>query len=140
MRSVFACGSALLVAGVLSVVLATRDRAEAAKDEGKMIAHNVYFSLKENSTEARKKLVGACKKYLTKHPGEVFFAAGPLAEDLKREVNVRDWDVGLHIVFKDKAAHDKYLKSERHQKFLAENRDAWKQVRVFDSWAEEGGK
>ena len=70
MRSVFACGSALLVAGVLSVVLATHDRAEAAKDEGKMIAHNVYFSLKDGSPEARKKLVDACKKYLTKHPGE----------------------------------------------------------------------
>jgi len=25
---------------------------------------------------AKEKLVAACKKYLTKHPGEVFFAAG----------------------------------------------------------------
>jgi hypothetical protein len=137
MRSVFACGSALLVAGVLSVVLATHDRAEAAKDEGKMIAHNVYFSLKDGSPEARKKLVDACKKYLTKHPGEVFFAAGILAQDLDRPVNDRDFDVGLHIVFKDRASHDKYQDAERHKQFIEENRDNWKKVRVFDSVVEQ---
>ena len=75
----------------------------------------------------------ACKKYLQKHPGEVFFAAGNRAEHLKREVNDRDFDVSLHIVFKDKAAHDKYQDDKRHKQFIAENKDNWKTVRVFDS-------
>ena len=70
--------------------------------------HDVFFALKDNSAAAKDKLVAACKKYLTKHPGEVFFAAGTLAEDLNRPVNDRDFDVALHIVFADRAAHDKY--------------------------------
>ena len=45
----------------------------------------------------------------------------------------RDWDVGLHVVFQDKASHDKYQVSERHKQFVEENRTAWKKVRVFDS-------
>ncbi|MGH7169704.1 MAG: Dabb family protein [Gemmataceae bacterium] len=98
-----------------------------------MLAHNVYFALKDNSAETRKKLVDACKKYLSNHPGEVFFAAGTRAEDLSREVNDRDFEVALHIVFKDKAAHDKYQEDKRHKQFIAENKDNWKKVRVFDS-------
>jgi hypothetical protein len=109
------------------------ERTEAADKGGPMLAHNVFFALKDNSVEAKKKLVDACKKHLHKHPGEVFFAAGTIAEDLKREVNDRDFDVSLHIVFKDKAAHDKYQDDKRHKQFIDENKDNWKKVRVFDS-------
>jgi hypothetical protein len=98
-----------------------------------MVVHNVYFSLKDNSPEARKKLVEACKKYLSDHPGTVFFAAGVLSEELNRPVNDRDFDVALHLVFKNKAAHDKYQDDPRHIKFIEEMRDNWKKVRVFDS-------
>ena len=105
----------------------------AQQKEGALLSHDVYFSLKDNSPEARKKLVDACKKYLTKHPGEVFFAAGTLAEDLKRPVNDRDFDVALHIVFQDQASHDKYQDDKRHKEFIEENKDNWKKVRVFDS-------
>lgn len=98
-----------------------------------MVVHNVYFSLKDNSPEARKKLVEACRKYLTNHPGTVFFAAGVLSEELNRPVNDRDFDVGLHIVFKNRAAHDKYQDDPRHIKFIEEMKDNWKKVRVFDS-------
>ena len=75
----------------------------------------------------------ACKKYLSGHPGEVFFAAGTLARDLDRPVNDRDFDVALHIVFKDRAAHDQYQDAARHKQFIEENKANWKKVRVFDS-------
>jgi hypothetical protein len=106
-----------------------------AKD-GTMLSHDVYFSLKDTSPEAKKKLVAACKKYLSGHEGEVFFAAGVLAESLKREVNDTQFDVALHIVFKDIAAHDKYQDAKRHHQFIDENKDNWKKVRVFDSVVE----
>ena len=48
-------------------------------------------------------------------------------------MNSRDWDVALNLVFKDKAAHDKYQDHARHKKFIEENKDNWKKVRVFDS-------
>ncbi|MBI3823595.1 MAG: Dabb family protein [Planctomycetes bacterium] len=101
-----------------------------------MLSHDVYFSLKDNSPANKKKLVDACKKYLSGHEGEVFFAAGTLAEALKREVNDLQFDVALHIVFKDQAAHDKYQDAKRHQQFIDENKDNWKKVRVFDSFVE----
>ena len=98
-----------------------------------MIGHNVFFQLHDNSPVARLSLVAACKKYLTGHPGEVFFAVGTLAEALDRPVNVRDWDVGLHIVFKTEADHDRYQEAERHLRFIEENKAKWKTVRVIDS-------
>ena len=52
---------------------------------------------------------------------------------LDRPVNDRDFDVGLHVVFEDRAAHDEYQPSERHEKFIAENKHLWNKVRVFDS-------
>jgi hypothetical protein len=131
MRKRLACSVALGVA--LAAVLALNAEDKREKAEGPMLAHNVYFTLKDNSPEARKKLVDACKKYLSKHPGEVFFAAGTLAEDLNRPVNDRDFDVALNIVFKDKASHDQYQDAPRHKQFIEENKDGWKKVRVFDS-------
>lgn len=114
----------------------TPPRAIAAEKAQPMIAHNVYFSLKDNSEPAKQKLVAACKKYLSGHPDTVFFAAGTLTAELDRPVNDRDFDVALHVVFKTKAAHDVYQKAERHLKFIAENQDNWKKVRVFDSTVE----
>ena len=51
-------------------------------------------------------------------------------------MNDRDFDVALHVVFKDKAAHDEYQKTARHLKFIEENQANWKKVRVFDSGVE----
>lgn len=127
-----------LALAILGLVVSFRPAAAEADKDGaeSAIAHNVYFALKDNSADAKKKLVAACKKYLSRHPGTVFFAAGTLAEELNRPVNDRDFDVALHIVFKNKAAHDKYQDADRHIKFIEENKDNWKKVRVFDSVVE----
>jgi hypothetical protein len=103
-----------------------------------MLAHNVYFTLKDRSDEAKRALLAACRKYLAGHPGVVFFACGTLEEGLARPVNDRDFDVALHVVFDAKASHDAYQVAERHEQFVAENRDGWAKVRVFDSAVESG--
>jgi hypothetical protein len=133
MRMLLVLSIVLMAVSVVCLSVGADRRAEAAEERGPMLAHNVYFNLKENSPAARKRLVDACKKHLANHPGEVFFAAGILAEQLNRPVNDRDFDVALHIVFKDLASHDKYQPSERHKRFIEENQDSWKKVRVFDS-------
>lgn len=101
-----------------------------------MLAHNVYFSLQDGSAEARRSLVADCKEYLADHPGVLFFAAGTVADELAREVNDRDFDVALHVVFADKGAHDAYQEHPRHLEFIEKNRDDWRRVRVFDSHVE----
>lgn len=102
-----------------------------------MISHDVFFTLNDHSPEAKRKLIAACKKYLTNHPGSVRFSVGPIADEMQRDVNDREFDVALHVVFKDKASHDLYQKAERHLQFIKENQDAWKKVRVFDSYLDE---
>ncbi len=99
-----------------------------------MLAHIVYFSLKENSEQAKQKLVDDCHRYLKDHPGVLFFAAGTVGEEFQRPVNDRDYDVSLHIYFEDKAAHDAYQEIDEHQQFIAENKASWEKVRVFDSY------
>ena len=128
-----------IIQGVLAVVavilvgslaIGTTDTAVAEPQ----LAHIVYFKLKDNSVRSRARLVAACKLLLTNHPGTVSFATGTLAGDFTREVNDRDFDVSLHLVFASKAAHDKYQEDPRHLKFVEENKPNWEKVRVFDSY------
>lgn len=93
----------------------------------------VYFTLKDNSPAAVNAMIAACKKYLSDHPGTVLFAAGTRVADLTREVNDREFDVALQVVFESRAAHDQYQVHERHTQFIEENKGNWAQVRVFDA-------
>jgi hypothetical protein len=129
--------ASLTVALLLLLPAGAADADKAAG--GHALSHDVYFTLKERTPEAKQKLVEACKKYLSGHEGCEAFSAGVVAEDLSAPVNDRDFDVAVHILFKDKAAHDTYQKSDRHKKFIEENRDGWAKVRVFDSYVEAGG-
>ena len=104
-----------------------------ARADEPAVGHMVFFELKDKSAEARKKLVDDCYKYLKHHDGVLYFSAGPRAEDVKEPVSAADWDVALHIVFKDKASLKKYGPHADHQKFIAENQANWKGVKVYDS-------
>jgi hypothetical protein len=125
---------AMVAAAVFAAPRAAKTR-EAADD--KLLAHDVFFKLKDNSDAAKQRMLDACRKYLSKHAGTVLFTVGTLAAELSREVNDRDFDIALHIYFQDKAAHDKYQDSERHVQFINDNKDNWAKVRVFDSYVEK---
>jgi hypothetical protein len=103
-------------------------------DAGARLAHMVFFELKEDSTEARSRQVSACQKYLSDHEGTLHFSVGTIASECQRDVNVRNFQVALHIIFRDKASHDQYQKHPRHVQFIEENRQHWKSVRIFDSY------
>jgi hypothetical protein len=112
--------------------------AAAERPASPVLAHDVYFTLKDPSPAARQALVAACRKYLAGHEGAVFFAAGTRADEMSRDVNDQAYDVSLHVYFRDKAAHDLYQEHARHKQFIAESQANWKAVRVFDSWVETG--
>ena len=97
------------------------------------LAHNVFFKCKDSSPAKVAELVAACHKYLNVQKGIAFFAAGPLEPELAREVNDRDFDVGLHVVFESRTAHDAYQDDETHNKFIDEMKSNWTRVRVFDT-------
>lgn len=98
-----------------------------------MLGHMVYFTLHDASPAAIQQMIAQCHELLSDHPGTVFFGAGGRTPDLNRPVNDAEFHVALHVVFTDRAAHDAYQVDPRHKKFIEQNRDKWKQVRVFDS-------
>jgi hypothetical protein len=126
-------GSTLAVLALAGLGLALPGSAPAA-DAAHVLAHDVYFTLRDASPEAKQKLVDACRRHLAGHEGTIFFATGVRADEMKREVNDQGYDVSLHVYFRDKTAHDVYQEHPRHKQFIAEMNANWKTVRVFDSW------
>jgi stress responsive alpha/beta barrel protein len=126
----------IISVAALTVYLSQENRAMAADQKrggGPELAHMVFFTLKETSDANREKMVRACKDYLSGHDGVVYFSVGTRNEALEREVNDKEYDVALHLVFKDKAAHDTYQEHARHKKFISDTQSLWSKVRVFDS-------
>lgn len=128
---------ALLLVGVAlsSLLVAAVSVSRSSEKAEPKLAHMVFFGLKDRSKEAREKFVASCEKYLSGHDGVDYFSVGVIAEDVVEPgVSMRDFDVALHLVFQSKAMRDKYLKAERHVKFVDENRPQFDKVRVFDSY------
>ena len=98
------------------------------------LAHMVYFTLKDRSPQAIGRLVDACHKYLSGHPGQVYFSVGTRVADLTRPVNDQEFDVALNVVFQSRQAHDDYQEAPRHLEFVAESKPNWEKVRVCDSY------
>ena len=103
----------------------------AARDP--MLVHSVYFTLREDTPAKRAALIASARENLAPIGGIAHFAIGERDEGLVREVNDLDFDVALLVVFHDRAAHDRYQPDPRHQKFIADGKDNWEKVRVFDS-------
>lgn len=125
--------AAFLVVGA-AIIWGRPTNEGAAEESERMLVHGVYFTLKDDSDEAKKEFVGLCEKYLMDHEGTAYFGVGQRAEEFGRDVNDQDFDIGLYIVFENKAAHEKYQEHPRHLEFIEKASDKWSKVRVFDSY------
>ena len=108
-----------------------------AQDDGKELAHMVFFTLKDRSEESRQRFVDSCHGHLADIEGSTYFSVGTIAEDVEEPVSVKDFDVALHVVFRDKATKEAYLVHPQHVRFVEENRPHFAKVRVFDSYLTE---
>ena len=147
MRGVFAILFVLVVVGIARFCIedqhAMGDELQSSATESASkstaaiqsapLAHIVFFTLAESNDANRAKLIEGCKKYLSKQEGVVYFGVGVRAPEYDREVNDRDYDVALHLVFETAKDQDVYQTHPDHLKFVEECKDLWKQVRVFDS-------
>ena len=104
-------------------------------EKANALTHTVYFELKDHSAEKCEQLVEACYSLLTPIEGSISLHAGVRDEELSRPVNDQEFHVGLVVVFKNRAAHDAYQTHENHLAFLADNKDNWESVRIFDAFA-----
>jgi len=102
-------------------------------DTARRLAHMVYFTLKDRSAAGVERQLAACRKYLTDHAGVVFLGLGTRTPDLLREVNDKEYDVGVHVIFESRVAHDQYQVHPRHVQFIEESKPHWAKVRVFDA-------
>jgi hypothetical protein len=100
------------------------------------LAHHVFFTLKNNDSATVDSLVADCQKYLKDHDGVVDFSVGRRDAELNREVNAK-FDVSLHVIFRDRAAHDAYQTEPMHLEFIERQKENWAQVQVCDSLLED---
>lgn len=104
-------------------------------------AHMVFFKLKDRTPAARDKLLAALDKLAAAVDGVAYYSAGTLTEETyEPAVCDREFDVSLHLVFKDPAAHKAYLPHPAHRKFIEEHKASFAGVRVFDSEVRPKGK
>lgn len=96
------------------------------------LAHQVFFTLNNRDDASITAFIGECQEYLNGHDGQVDFAVGRREPKYTRPVNA-DYDVALHTVFEDQAAHDAYQVAPRHLTFIERQKENWASVQVFDS-------
>lgn len=137
-----ACGG-----GGASLLYAFYLRARKPSSRQGLHAHAVFFTLKDDSTEAIDRLIASCERWLREHEGVEHFSAGKIApwkglssyRELPRPLNQRDFHVSLHMTFSSRNAYDDYQKSSpARSQFVEENKDNFETVRVFDSAAVGG--
>lgn len=119
---------------LLACMLASACRSQGpARAGGAQLVHQVFFTLRDDTDEARGALVEACYSSLSELPGIRYFSAGVRDEGIDGSANDRDFDVSLVVVFEDRGAHDRYLADPAHVAFVEAQRSNWQVVRVFDS-------
>lgn len=95
--------------------------------------HSLYFSLTDKSPASVAAFTAICLKHLAPHPGIQLFATGGLT-DIKRDVSVRNFDVGVNIFYESKQAYDEYLHSELHDAFFPATKGMIADTYIFDSY------
>lgn len=95
------------------------------------IVHSVYFELRDPG-QARA-LAAACERRLGSIPGILSLSAGPREASQERATNDQRFDVGLTILFADRAALEAYLVHPVHLALVEEYQAALVGLRVFDT-------
>ena len=97
-----------------------------------MFVHAVYFWLKPgtNDTE-RARLIDDCTHYLAMIPVVQHLWVGRPAMTPRTKVD-NSYDVGLCVVFDDRAAHDLYQTHELHDEFVARNKHIFDREQIYD--------
>lgn len=97
-----------------------------------MFIHNVYFWLKDGLTEEDLAAFEQGLDTLCNKPPVKLGAYGKPAVSA-RDVVDGSYSYGLHVVFDDEAGHDAYQVGDVHQRFLADHRQKWTRLLVYDT-------
>lgn len=97
-----------------------------------MFTHIVLFWLNpETPADARASMLADCDRLLKPIPGvRHLFTGNPAMTP--REVVDNSYDIGLCVIYDDKAGHDVYQEHSLHKEFIARNKPHWKRVQIYD--------
>jgi hypothetical protein len=97
-----------------------------------MFSHVVIFWTDPGQPGAVEELIEAAERYLRPIPGIVHFHVGRMVPS-DRPVVEQSYQVGLNVVFRDKAAHDAYQVHPAHVEFVEKVfKRVCKRVLVYD--------
>lgn len=102
----------------------------AAKPAKSMIVHQVFFWLKNSNNDLQAVMEG-CKS-IGKLKSADSYQVGVPASTTKREVIDDSYHIALTVNFKSIADHDIYQEDPIHLDFIAEHKDKWEKVRIYD--------
>lgn len=86
--------------------------------ENKPLAHTILFRVSDTSKDLVRDFIDLCTKYLSRHPGQEYYSIGYRALEMERPVNAKNFEVHVHMVFKDLAAYQAYTKTKVHDDFI----------------------
>jgi hypothetical protein len=97
-----------------------------------MFVHTVFFWCKKGTPpSAIERLEGDCRELLARVATVRQLWAGVPA-GTPRDVVDNTYDVGLTVVFDDRAGHDVYQADPLHQQFIARHKAIWQRIVVHD--------
>ena len=97
----------------------------------------VYFKLADRLPDTKSRFINLCRKYLSRHPGQVHFSVGSRAVEMQRDVNARDFDVAMNMIFDSLESYDVYRNAERHKKFIFDTAGMSTARKVYDSYLDK---
>ena len=102
----------------------------AAKPAKSMLVHQVFFWLKEPNKDLKAVMKG-CKKIGKLKSAQSYQVGVPAATE-KRDVIDDSYHIALVVNFKSVADHDLYQVDPIHLEFIAEHKDKWEKVQIYD--------
>ncbi|MEX2566447.1 MAG: Dabb family protein [Cyclobacteriaceae bacterium] len=95
-----------------------------------MIVHQVFFWLHDPEKDLKAVMEG-CRKISSTNTVKDFHVGVP-AKTSPREVVDLSFHLSLTVYFNTIKEHDLYQEDPIHQAFIAEHKDKWKAVKVYD--------
>jgi hypothetical protein len=95
--------------------------------------HCVFFSCKPDLSAADiDAQIADAQNLLARIPTVRLVRSGRRDATMQRDVNVKDYDIGLTVLFDDKAGLQTYADHPLHLEYVAKYKPNWTGIRVFD--------
>jgi hypothetical protein len=100
----------------------------------RLFAHMFFFQLADKSPDFVDSFIALCVKYLGGHASQLHFSVGVRALEINRNVSATDFEVSVHIIFKNIEAFQEYSKSPMHEEFITQSAGMSPGRIVYDSY------